>query len=260
MATYNQRMADRPEGTQRSAQRKEPVRLVALSDGLFATVLTLLVLDLRLPDTLSAQTGDLTVFLKWVGPHFFSYMLTFFVAGIYWLAHHRDFDHITAYDRGLLSYNLLFLLFIGLFPFSTATISLVGARDSAYRVYWAIYCANIVLAGLMLMLTWLYAVSHGQVDAEATSGQRQGDILRRLVTPAMFLVSGVAQYLFPHAFLGPDSLLLIPVLQWLVNRRYPPPGSEYEAGTQSWTDRLWRIGSTLLWLTIILFAAWTSSF
>lgn len=230
-----------------------------MSDGLFATVLTLLVLDLRLPDTLSAQTGDLSVFLKWVGPHFFSYMLTFFVAGVYWLAHHRDFDHITAYDRGLLSYNLLFLLFIGLFPFSTATISLVGARNSAYRVYWAIYCANIVLAGLMLMLTWLYAVSHGQVDAGTTREQLRRTLLRRMVTPVVFLVSGVAQYLFPQAFLGPDSLLLIPVLQWLVDRRYPPPEAEREDGKQSWADRLWRVGSTLLWLTIILFAAWTLS-
>ncbi len=253
-------MADHPEDTPSSLRRKEPVRLVALSDGLFATVLTLLVLDLRLPDTLSAQTGDLTVFLKWVGPHFFSYMLTFFVAGVYWLAHHRDFDRITTYDRGLLSYNLLFLLFIGLFPFSTATVSLVGAKDNAYRVYWAIYCANIVLAGLMLMLTWLYAVSHDQVDAATSREQMHRSLPRRLVTPAVFLVSGVAQYLFPHAFLGPESLLLIPLLQWLVNRRYPLPEADGEAGKRNWTDRLWRIGSTLLWLTIILFAAWTSSF
>jgi uncharacterized membrane protein len=252
-------MAAHLKGNPSSRQRKEPVRLIALSDGLFATVLTLLVLDLRLPDTLSAQTGNLTVFLKWAGPHFFSYLLTFFVAGVYWLAHHRDFDHITDYDRGLLGYNLLFLLFIGLLPFSTASVGPGGFQSSTFRVFWAIYCANIVLAGLMLTLTWLYAVSHDQVSPDTTSEQGRHIILRQLVTPALFLISGIVQYLFPQTFLGPDSLLLIPLVQWLVDRLHAGAEPEPQAGGRAWTERLWRAGSTLLWLSIILFAAWTAT-
>ena len=58
---------------------KETRRLIGLSDGLFATVLTLLVLDLRIPDLLSSGDGNPNTFLKWIGPHLFSYLLTFLV-------------------------------------------------------------------------------------------------------------------------------------------------------------------------------------
>ena len=77
---------------------KEPLRLLALSDGLFATVLTLLVLDLGTPAALNAGGGNITAFVKEIGPHLFSYVLTFWVAGTYWLAHHRDFEYVTSYD------------------------------------------------------------------------------------------------------------------------------------------------------------------
>ena len=116
---------------------KEPLRLIALSDGLFATVLTLLVLDLRIPEGLNVAGGNMTTFARWIGPHLFSYLMTFFVAGNYWLAHHRDFEHIIRFDRNLLAYNLLFLLFIGLFPFTTASISQVSATRSSFPPYWA---------------------------------------------------------------------------------------------------------------------------
>lgn len=104
-----------------STDHRDPARLLALSDGLFATVLTLLVLDLRLPEGIVA---DMATFTRWLGPHLFSYALTFLVAGSYWSAHHRGFDYIIKTERGVISYNLLFLFFIGLLPFSTATISL----------------------------------------------------------------------------------------------------------------------------------------
>lgn len=242
-----------------STNRKEPVRLVALSDGLFATVLTLLVLDLRLPDALSAQGGNLTVFLKWVGPHMFSYLLTFFVAGFYWLAHHRDFEHIHDYDRGLLGYNLLFLLFVGLLPFSTAAVGVGGFTSDVFPFYWAIYCANIILAGVLLTLTWTYAIAHGQVDAEVTPEMSLYIIVRQLLTPAVFLVSIAAEYLFPRAYLGPYALILIPVAQRAVDRSYARLQQDGLVGRLGWKEVAWRAGVTLIWVVIIWFAALTST-
>jgi uncharacterized membrane protein len=239
--------------------RKEPVRLTALSDGLFATVLTLLVLDLRLPEALSTQSGDKTVFLRWVGPHLFSYLLTFFVAGVYWLAHHRDFDHVRDYDRTLLGYNLLFLLFVGLLPFSTAALSTSGFRSSDYAFFWAIYCANIILAGMLLTLTWVYAVSHGQVDPEITPELSRQIITRQMATPAVFLVSAILEYLFPQSFIGPYVLLTIPLVRWAVDRFYAGAGLTQQSGRAGRTELLWRVGTSLIWLGIILFAAWTAT-
>ncbi len=110
-------MNDNQERSPDRTVGREPLRGTNLSDGVFATVLTLLVLDLRIPETLGTGNGNVIAIIESVGPHLFSYLLTFFFAGTYWLAHHRDFDFINQYDRHLLAYNLLFLLFVGLFPF-----------------------------------------------------------------------------------------------------------------------------------------------
>jgi uncharacterized membrane protein len=235
---------------------KEPLRLVALSDGLFATVLTLLVLDLRIPDALNTAGGDVSTFARWLGPHLFSYLMTFFVAGNYWLAHHRDFDHIIHYDRSLLGYNLLFLLFVGLFPFTTATISLVSSTPGSYPPYWAMYAANFILAGIMLTLTWLYAVSHGLVDPEITTKEKQYILARQISNPAVFLISIGAEYLFPQAFLGPWILLTLFPVQLLVERIYAHAEPERPSGLAAWPRRLWQAGTILLWLLIFGFAIW----
>ncbi len=234
-------------------------RLVALSDGLFATVLTLLVLDLRLPDAVSSQGRDVTAFVRWIGPHLFSYLLTFFVASVYWVAHHRNFSHITGADRSLLGYNLLFLLFIGLLPFTTAAIGVSGgALAGAYPFYWALYCANLFLAGLLLTLSWLYALGHGFVGSSVTGMQSHRLVARQLAIPVVFLLSAILEFLFPRYFLGPFSLLLVPVVQRFVDRAYA--GAEAAADHPSWTDRLWRAGSIVIWLVIIGLAVWASTF
>ena len=245
-----------PAGPDRGS---EPVRLVALSDGLFATVLTLLVLDLRLPGTPAGGSTDPAGFIRSVAPHLFSYLLTFFVAGIYWLAHHRDFDYVAGYDRNLLAYNLLFLLFVGLFPFTTAAVSLGDFKSTQYPFYWAIYSINIVLAGIMLTLTWLYASAHGLLDPQITLAQRRHVMARQLVTPAAFLISIGTQYLFPRALVGPYTLVLIPVLQWLVDRTLASADPRSPVADAAWTERLWRAAPTLIWLLIIAFAVWAYS-
>jgi uncharacterized membrane protein len=238
---------------------REPIRLLALSDGLFATVLTLLVLDLRLPETLSGPGLTPAGFLRSVGPHLFAYLLTFFVSGIYWLAHHRNFDLIVGYDRGLLGYNLLFLLFVGLFPFSTAAVSSFSLNPAGYPFYWAVYAGNIILAGIMLTLTWLYALSHGQVDAGTTRAQSSHIVVRQLTTPAAFLLSIFAEYLFPRAFLGPYTLLTIPLLVWVADRHFVRTDPAQPTIGPTKREPLWRAGTSLIWVLLILLAAWASS-
>jgi uncharacterized membrane protein len=227
-----------------------PSRLIALSDGLFATVLTLLVLDLR-------PTGvqGVHAFLKELGPHLFSYLLTFLVAGTYWLTHHRDFDFVVRHDRTLLGYNLLFLLFIGLLPFSTAAIGQWSLNSDEYPFYWALYAANIILAGCMLTLAWVYAVRSGLVNKKARARSRN-IIARQLLIPAIFLVSIAAEYAFPSAFLGPYMLLSIPIGLWVVDRVFRAGGGRERSRKPDWTSMLWRAGTILPWLVIIALA-WT---
>lgn len=239
-----------------SMNGKEPVRLLALSDGLFATVLTLLVLDLGIPQALTTGGGNITAIVRSVGPHLFSYVLTFWVAGTYWLAHHRDFDYVTSYDGRLLGYNLLFLLFIGLFPFSTAGVSLGSSTSNDFPFWWAIYAANFIFAGVMLNLTWNYAVSHQLIQRDTSQQQSRYITVRQLATPGVFLISILAEFLFPQAYLGPYTLLLIPLVMWLVDRFMAPPAPPAQVRHARWTERLWRAGTLLPWLMIIGLAVW----
>ncbi len=252
------RMTEKRQRRVENAPHSSPVRLVALTDGLFATVLTVLVLDLRVPDAISASNGDVRAFLRWLGPHLLSFLLTFLVAGAYWSAHHRDFELVLHTDRRLLSYNLLFLLFIGLLPFSTASLSLGTSTKAMFDFYWAVYALNLILGGLMLTLTWAYAYRHGLVDPRMSREQNRLIVLRRMITPVAFLISIGAEYLIPRIALGPFTLLLIPLAQAWVDRRTAqvepkePPSSALE-------DLLWRAGSFVPWAVVMGVAAWAMS-
>jgi len=246
------------EPTVKKSTPKDPSRLIGLSDGVFATVLTLLVLDLRVSEIFNAGGGNTYQILKSIGPHLFSYLLTFLVAGSYWLRHHRDFDQIVSYDRGLLSYNLLFLLFIGLLPFSTAIISLDESQSMNYSFYWAIYAANIALAGIMLTLTWNYAASHHLIYPERTQAYYWNITLRGLMIPFVFLLSIVSEYLFPK-FVSQYTLLAIPFANKLIDRFLAQTDPEIQPGQSGWRDMLWQSSISGIWIIIIGFAVWASS-
>src|SRR5215472_17447501 len=89
-------------------------RVASLSDGIFSVALTLLVLDLRLPEP---ATGTLAAMLAALRPALWSYALTFAVVGAFWIAHHRMLRHIVGYTRALLWINLVFLALITVVPF-----------------------------------------------------------------------------------------------------------------------------------------------
>jgi TMEM175 potassium channel family protein len=238
---------------------KGPARMLSLSDGLFATVFTVLVLDLRIPEAIRAGAGNESTLVKWLGPHLFSYLLTFLVAGTYWLAHHRNFDLIVDYDRGLLGYNLLFLLFIGLLPFSTAGISSGSYRSTEFAFYWSIYASDLLLAGVMLTLTWTYAVAHNLTAARTTGQETRYITMRQSVTPAVFLISILAEWLLPQAFPGPWTLLLIPLAMWWVDRRYAAIDPDRPSSPASRSDLFWRVGRILPWAVMIGLAIWATT-
>ncbi len=158
-------------------------RLRALSDGLFATVLTILVLDLKLPDLSPlVSQGDIRRAFDELAIRLFSYVLTFIVAGVSWMSHHNDFEYIERYNRRLLWYNLMFLLFVGLLPFSTA-----GLGNGLNAFSWSIYAMNIIAIGVMSALTWGYAYTHRLVNPETAppgspvSGPSTLDYTRRVL-------------------------------------------------------------------------------
>ena len=105
----------------------EKNRIEALIDGIFAVALTLLVLDIKLPEGVTYTTNE-ALWNRLVGleRHFVIYAISFVVIGIYWVAHHVQFHYVRYTDRRLIWINMLFLLLISFLPFAT---DLVGDHE-----------------------------------------------------------------------------------------------------------------------------------
>ena len=140
-----------------SAEGLSKHRIEALSDGIFAFAMTLLVLDLKIPHPPdpSAAAGPLGQTLLALWPKFLSYFMSFVVLGVYWIAHHGYAHFLKRTDRWLLWCNLLFLMFVVLVPFST---DLLGDYPK-HKVAVMIYGANFIALGLAFYLQWWYATS-----------------------------------------------------------------------------------------------------
>jgi uncharacterized membrane protein len=130
-------------------------RTETLSDGVFAIVMTLLVLELKVPELpRDAPAAEVWRGFRELGPIFFSYFTTFTLAGVFWFWHHRAFHELTRIDGPLFALNLAFLSFVSLLPFSTA---MLGAFRLRQPVSLACYFGNLLALALTLMAFWLYA-------------------------------------------------------------------------------------------------------
>lgn len=119
-------------------------RIVALSDGVIAIVLTILVLGIEVPENADFSPSGLLRLLESMGHDIFVYSVSFVVIGGYWLQHHVVFHYPRYGSRKLAWLNLLFLLLLSLIPFTTQL-------KSAYRAEPAVM---VIMAGLH-MLVWL---------------------------------------------------------------------------------------------------------
>ncbi|HEU5016017.1 MAG TPA: TMEM175 family protein [Roseiflexaceae bacterium] len=167
-------------------------RLIFFSDAVFAIAVTLLALEIRLPDATDLDNdAQLLAALAALGPKYFSYVISFLVIGSYWLVHHRSFRHIVRYDRRLLMLNLLLLMVVAFLPFPS---SVIGESNS--RVATIFYALTMVITGLLSAMIWLHAHRHGRLTDQQLAPPvfRQG-LLRSLIPPAIFLISIALAYI-----------------------------------------------------------------
>ena len=146
-------MAARASGENSEGLSKH--RVEALSDGIFAFAMTLLVLDVKIPKLPQAaiEAGRLAPTLLALWPKFLSYITSFIVLGVFWVGQHGYTHFLKRTDRWLLWITLLFLMLIVCVPFST---DLLGDYPTQ-KVAVMIYGGNITALGLTLSLQWWYA-------------------------------------------------------------------------------------------------------
>jgi uncharacterized membrane protein len=174
-------------------------RVEALSDGVFAIAMTLLVLDLRLPDLpphpTSAQLGRAVATL---GPAFFGFGITFVLTGTFWFLHHVTFHNTKCVTKGICAINVLFLMFVSLLPFSTGVLARSGPTQP---VALTVYFGNQLALGAVLNLHWIVATERGLVvQPVANPRERMMILFQPLSCVLALIVTPVAPALSYYAY------------------------------------------------------------
>jgi uncharacterized membrane protein len=161
--------------------------LMVFNDGIFTIAITLLVLELRIPDIPSIQIDALffpslvTIFPKILG-----FVLSFFIITHYWLSFHRISSFIQSIDRTLVRLDIVFLFFIVLMPFPTYLLGMYGNHVSVVIFYSVI----IATSSFMLFSIWNYAsTNHRLIEHDLSENFIEYLSLRNLIPVVTFLVS-----------------------------------------------------------------------
>lgn len=185
-------------------------RTESLTDGIFAFVMTLLVLSLDVPaGAHDPSNAAVVAMLAGLVPNFYHYLLAFFILASFWVAHHAQLDRLRYIDRPFLWINIATLMFVTLVPF---TVSLIGDYpDATFAAI--VFEVNLLVLGLLFAAQWRYATGSSRLVHPGTDVRRGN--LRAMVVP---VISAIAILL---AIAGMTWSTAIYVLIPLVTRLLP---------------------------------------
>lgn len=193
---------------ERTARRREEnevefSRIVAFSDGVFAIAITLLVLNLSVPEHIPGD--DLNDVLWDQRQDLLAYVISFAVIGRFWILHHRFFASVIGFDARLLGLNLFYLGWIALLPFSSQVLGDHGG-DSAAIVLYAINLSGATLVGMLMSADARRAGLSRMPEEEAQEGRRRAVAISGVFlasVPVALVAPGVAPLLWLALFLDP---------------------------------------------------------
>jgi uncharacterized membrane protein len=187
-------------------------RVQALADGVFAVAMTLLVLDVRLPDAHAADSGALWSQLTDLGPNLAAYVLSFTMLGTFWLALHTVLELCDRSDRMLAWSVLSFLFFVTTLPFTASVLADHVHVPLAVVLYW------LNLAALGVALAWL-VLHAGRHLVEPQNVPAIGLVRRRLVlAQSLYAVAALLTFASPVAAI---VALAVTQLFFIVSPRIP---------------------------------------
>ncbi|MBQ1017072.1 DUF1211 domain-containing protein [Micromonospora sp. D93] len=214
--------------------RSDTSRAVAFSDAIFAIIITLLVLDLRVPDV---PPGRILSGLLNQWPSYVAYLASYSYVAVVWLNHKAAFNRIRQVDRGLHWMNLFVLFSTALLPFPTSVVShaLQEHNNTDQRVAIAFYAA----IGALLCVTWLAFYHYLARNPDLLKDQAKDDFfaverVRAIAGVVLYVLAGIVGYLVAP-LIGLVIFVLLPIFyaitsaglyQLRVTRRitrHPPP-------------------------------------
>jgi uncharacterized membrane protein len=164
-------------------------RLILFSDAVFAIAITLLVIEIKIPEIHEKPVTDNAVLHKLAEliPKFVGFLVSFLLIGQYWIVHHRMFSFVINFTDRLIWLNILFLFAIALMPFSTGFYSEYVLRGVVTPVIF--YTANIALLGLANFLMWRYLSNQkNNLTENLTPALAKYFSLRALTVPTIFVI------------------------------------------------------------------------
>jgi uncharacterized membrane protein len=145
-------------------------RMEAFSDGVIAIAITLLVLDIKVPESGEGELGH-ALAQQW--PNYAAYVVSFLTIGIIWINHHGALARIERANHTLLVLNLLLLLAIGALPFTTSLMAEYLREDRGQHLAAGVYSGSFLMLGVLFFALQWYALSPTSSVAVATMDERR---------------------------------------------------------------------------------------
>jgi uncharacterized membrane protein len=187
---------------------KDAQRMDALTDGVFAIVATLLVLEIKLPDLKGhSSASEVGQSLLHVLPSFLAFAFSFLTVAIYWLNHDYLSSLITRYTPPLKYLNLLLLFWICLIPFPTKFIS----EYPTLRIASVVYGTEMMMVAISGTMVYRYLAFHsGQLHPSISTATRKNVLRKYLGGPVLYGLSVILALVHPYLAIG--MFILIPLL------------------------------------------------
>lgn len=196
-------------------------RLILFSDAVFAIAITLLVIEIKVPEFDKSIASDKLIGreLAHLIPRFAGFLISFLIIGLYWTVHHKIFAYADNYDNKLLWLNLFFLFSIALMAFSSGFYGQYANQIDLLFPY-GFYCFNICLTGFLNFLLWHYISSKksGISNQHITPERKSYGSFRSLVVPFAFLISFIV-YIWTPVW-GRYMPMLIPIMMRIAKKYY----------------------------------------
>ena len=183
------------EQTQELLERsRDPRRVTVLTDGVFAIIMTLLVLDIHVPQLAAGE--NLASGLLTVWPNLLVFVISFVLTGMYWVGHRDMFTLVRGVDRGLVWLNILFMLPVALVPFAASLLGAYSHDILAIRLYSLL----LLLISLMRLLLWYFIGTRPHLLIEHVDRRTLWTGVATSIIPAILyivsiLLAGFAPYL-----------------------------------------------------------------
>ncbi len=187
-------------------------RVNALSDGVIAIALTLLVIDIHVPETHNFDKHGLMSFLWEVAPDLLTYLSSFLVIAIYWILHHRVFNELKYITGKIMVFNVLFLFSISMIPF-LSRIKMAYMYDPAVV---GIISAVHTFTAVMLVMIWKHANKHQGLLKHSVSAKKRAYLTHKILhVPIVCVLTALVSVVDKH--IGLYFFKLTPIIYlWMM--------------------------------------------